>query len=296
MQSTLRIEIARATLKGEDRRLFDEYLAANREIALQLFDDAPQIRLAALQRVALKPDSGAGVLLALKVNDADAYVAEAALDSAMRLKDTVVARCLTHYVQSIAEALGTGFFGANDQDAAAVSAQYVRRAIEVIGAAKYTPAAPAIASALLALGRSPYSGSGFFELPPVAEALANLGDRKAAAALMHFLDKPGLSRVAPLGPGKSLSLTIGDEILLMFCKLYDQKPAEFGLSANETGAFGYLDEDTRAEGHRKFRLWYREHGEPLPTSQPATWTPGDAPKIAPAPTSQPAEPAKKDAP
>ena len=295
VQAAIRVELARVALDGPDRKLFDDYARDNRELVAQLFDDSQQIRFAAVKRLPLKPDSGAGVFIALKVNDSDGDVAEAALESALRLKDTVVARCLTHYVRSVAEALRTGFFGPDNQDAAAISAQYVRRSIEVIGAAKYREAAPVVAEALLQLGKSPYAMPGFFELPPIAEALANLGDRRAAGVMLAFLDHAGSSRVAPLGPGRMLTITVGDEILLMLCRLYDQKPPDFGMLTSEAGVSGYADDDARQEGHRKFRIWYREHGEP-PTSQPAAWPAGRPPADAPQPASRSTAPLKKDGP
>lgn len=268
-QSVLRLELARVSLREPDRKLLDEFTRSQRALVEQLFSDAPALRLAAVRRIPLKPDSGAGVLLALKVNDADGDVAEAALDSALRLRDEVVARSLVHYVRSATQAIAGGYYGPQDSDTAAVVARFVRMSIEVIGAARYREGVPDVVAAVRVLARTPFAAPGFFELPPIAAALAELGDRRAAPVLMELLDQTGSSRVVSLGPGRLATVTVGDEMLLALLRLYERPPADFGFQANDAGALAFPDEDTRVEGHRRFRLWHRENAPATPESQPA---------------------------
>lgn len=268
VQAAIRIQIARASLAEVDRKLFDDFAQSNRELVEQLFADDPEARLSALRRIPLKPLSGAGVCIAIKVNDYDGDVADAALGAALQLKDVVVARCLAHYVESATAALKAGFFGPQDQDTAAVVASFVRRCIEVMGAAQFRDGVPVAAEALRQLGRSAYASPGFFELPPVAQALAAMGDKRATAALLDFLDHGGSSRHLPLAAGQMLTVTVGDEMLLALLQLHGQSPKDFGMTASGNGAFGYASDEARHDGHRRFRLWLREQGE-TPASAPA---------------------------
>ncbi|MBK8913653.1 MAG: hypothetical protein IPM64_03460 [Phycisphaerales bacterium] len=268
-QSVLRLELARVSLRDADRKLLDDFARGQRPLVEQLFADSPSLRLAAVRRIPLKPDSGAGVLLALKVNDADGDVAEAALESALRLRDEVVARSLVHYVRSATQAIADGFYGPQDSDTAAVVARFVRMSIEVIGAARYREGVPDVITAVRTLAKTPFATPGFFELPPIAAALAELGDRRAAPVLIELLDQTGSSRVVSLGPGRLATVTIGDEVLLSLLRLYEQPPADYGFQSNDAGALAFLDDDARVEGHRRFRLWHRENAPAAPESQPA---------------------------
>src|SRR5262247_2664486 len=90
LSAAMRIRLTRADLPEEDRRLFDQFARAYPDLMRQLFHDQVRVRAAAVQQIPLDPDTGAGVLIARRVDDEDENVAAAALDIAMKLRDKVV--------------------------------------------------------------------------------------------------------------------------------------------------------------------------------------------------------------
>ncbi|MBN2445795.1 MAG: hypothetical protein JXO22_03670, partial [Phycisphaerae bacterium] len=78
----LRICLHRLNLPVEDRTLFDEYCRQHPELVEELYADQPEQRIAALKRVALEPETGAGVLIVAKIDDWDSGVSDEAFNIA----------------------------------------------------------------------------------------------------------------------------------------------------------------------------------------------------------------------
>src|SRR5262245_49044777 len=142
LSAALRIRLTRADLPEEDRKLFDQFAKQYPDLMRQLFHDQVRVRAAAVQQIPLDPDSGAGVLIARRVDDEDESVATAALDVAMKLRDKVVARNLNRWVKDVVATLRSGHYGPADSEVKMTLAIFAQRAMRVIMAARYTDAYP----------------------------------------------------------------------------------------------------------------------------------------------------------
>jgi hypothetical protein len=274
LAGALRMRVFRADLPAEDRRLFDGFSAAYAELVQRLFDDNYRVRMAAVLQIPLEPDTGAGVLIAAKVNDEDEDVAKAALTVAAKLHDAAVARNLTRYVHDATATIAAGFYGPAQQDIARTVALLVWESIRIIGEAGCTESVPTLADALRFFGRSTYWDH--YQRSEAMRVLGRLEDARAAPLLLEFLDDATLLRVQTDREGQRVSETVGDVALLSLLRIYKLKPQDFGLriASPQEDFGGYASEEARHEGHRAFRIWHQRHagsaavGVPGATSQP----------------------------
>lgn len=260
ISAALRVRIFRSALEGPDADLFDAFQQRYPELVRQLFDDDYRRRIAALRQLPLERDTGVGVLVAAKVDDYDAEVANVAFEVAARLNDAVLARGLARYVRDATEAVRGGLYGPAEEDIVIVLTKYVRESIRSIGAAEYRAAAPIVADALRFHARGKYRG--VFEPEVAIDALARLGDPAAAPALLEFLDDDAPLRSHAPAPGKLATEVVGDRALRSVLQLFGLDRARFGMfvAQLESGEFaGFLDDQARQKARREFRIWYRDH-------------------------------------
>ncbi len=272
LDRALRMRIYRLDLPAVDRTLFDRFARAYPELTLRAFDTNYRVRLAAVHHIPLEPDTGAGVLIAAKVNDEDEDVATAALKVALRLHDRVVARNLTRYIRDATATVASGYYGPENQDLAAAVATIVFHAVEVIGKADFDRGAGDVVAALRYFGRSKYWDIN--QRTRTIEVLGRLGDRGATGTLIDFLDDPAEHRWDRPERGPRIVQTVGDAALLALVRIYGLDPGRFGMrvSARNPDLAGYPTPETRAAGHRAFRVWYAAHrgggAASRPVSQP----------------------------
>lgn len=272
ISAALRVRIFRSTLEGSDADLFDAFQGRYPELVRQLFDDDYRRRIAALRQLPLERDTGVGVLVAAKVDDYDAEVADAAFEVASRLNDAALARGLTRYVRDATEAIRNGLYGPAEEDIVIVLTKYVRESIRAIGAAEHRDAAPIVADALRFHTRGKYRG--VFEPEVAIDALARLGDPATAPALLEFLDDDAPLRSHAAAPGRLATEVLGDRALRSLLQLFGLDLDQFGMFVTqlESGEFaGFLDDPARQKARREFRIWLRDHAEPSGArTQPAS--------------------------
>ncbi len=276
IERELRLQVVRLDLPPEDRRLVDEFARRHPGLTRELFDASYRVRLAAVRRVPLEPDSGAGVLLAAKVNDDDEDVIHAALQRAARLHDRVVARNLVRYVAGATAAVESGYFGAENRDLAGAVATIVFKSIRVIGLCGWRAGAPTVRAALDYFGHSPC-----WDIHQRAETiriLGELGDRSVAPSLYAFIDDPSPHRWRYEADDTRAGQTVGDAALFALCRLYDLQPQRFGLlTAEDDPTFaGYRRDKHRQAGHAAFRRWYQRE-RPAAASRPRSPANGKQP-------------------
>jgi hypothetical protein len=260
VHAALRLRLARLTLPEEDRTLLDAFVRRQPTLVESLFADDPEVRLAAVQRIPLEPNTAAGVLLALKLDDWDFTVADAAVESAGRLRDPVLGRNVARRVRQYVDMLG-------GEPAAAQEAVYHLALIAHLG--RFAPlagadtddGAAAVLAALELLSRSPLRA----ELGGVGSvALAAGGTRREAAvpALLALLEDESMHRMLPsLDDGRSPLQTVGDAALLALLHIYDLPPAAFGLRAAgpEWSDHAFRTPEDRRHGVERFRQWHAEN-------------------------------------
>ncbi|MBU0638759.1 MAG: hypothetical protein KKB50_07840 [Planctomycetes bacterium] len=259
LNAALRIRLVRLDLPEAERKLLDEFAAHYPELVERLFDDDWRRRLAAVQQIPVEPGTGASVLVVLKVNDADADVAEAALDSAAALADEVVVRGLTRFVHDATEALRTGYYGPHEQDVAMVVSLYIARSIEILGQTKASASVPVIVAATRYLARSPYGV--VFDLPKAADALAQIGEEEAVPVLLEFLGQRRVHVHQRVDRKTLLTQTEGDAVLLSILRIYRLPPEQFGLQTGPPpqSVAGFPDHAAQQAGHEAFLRWHEEN-------------------------------------
>jgi len=272
LNGALRMRIFRMDLPPEDRSLFDRFAAAYPELVERAFDDHYAVRRAAVLQIPLEPNTGAGVLIAGKVNDEDEDVATAALSVAGKLRDAVVARNLTRYIADATGAVAAGLYGPEQQDIARTVALLVLESMKVVAGAKAADSVPALAQALSFFGRSRYWDH--YQRSEAIRALGGLGDRRATAVLLEFLDDPSPVRTQADENGQRVTEAVGDVALLCLLRLYELNPQDFGLivSPPDRDLAGFASDEARREGHRAFRIWYDQRTDKLKTEQAAPAT------------------------
>ena len=276
LTGALRVRVFRIDLPPEDRALFDTFAKSYPELVQRLFDGNWRLRKAAVHQIPLEPNTGAGVLIAAKVDDEDDDVAAAALEMAAKLHDPIVARNLTRYIRDATETIRSGFYGPEDQEIAATVAIFACRSIRAVAAARQDESAPAVVDAVRFFAHSRYWDP--YQRSEALRALGILGDRRGGDLLLEFLDDPSPLRWQPGPNNERLIETAGDVALLSLLRVYQLKPEDFGLRVvPEQGDFaGYPDKTSRHDGHEAFRIWYEQHAAessapPRPaTSQPAS--------------------------
>lgn len=283
----LRMRVARIDLPDVDKKLFDDFVAKYPLVAKRLFDDNARVRLAAVQQVPLDPNTGSGLMLALRTEDDDTSVYETALAIIGKLRDTVSARALTRSLANITKSLESQTETELDTDlelreGVGVIAQ---RAILEITKAKYKDGLPTIIDAVRYLA-VPKRGRWFEHLvPPVLLSLADFNDEQVVPLLVALLDDPRPGEIRSPGIGTIVAQTVGDAAFLSLLRLYGLDPARFGMVTTEGdhGITGFSDDGSRQAARGHFRKWMsenaskpREQRTPLapmtPTSKPAAAT------------------------
>lgn len=271
LDGALRTRVFRLDLPAEDLALFDQFAAAYPDLTRRAFDGNYRVRIAAVHDIPLEPDSGAGVLLAAKVNDEDSEVAQAALAAAARLHDRVVARNLTRYIRDATATVKSGFYGSTDQDLALVVSIIVYEAIKIIADADQNDALPDIIAGLSFFGRSAYWDES--QRADVLRILGRLGDPRADPVVLSFVDDARNLRHQRLDNGKRITETVGDVAARALMRIHKLQPEEFGMAIAKADPelVGYFDDDARRAGHRALLVWRQQHAtsQPAPASQPA---------------------------
>ncbi len=263
LHAALRVRLMRADLPGEDRELLDSFMKTHATLVERLFDDDPRVRLAAVRQIPLTRDSGAGVLLARKADDADGEVAEAALEAAAELADGVTARGLARYATGAIAALQGGVYGADQQEIATVVALFASRCVLVMGQVADRQSLPAAIDAARYLIASPYRE--IVEVEPLLHALSQFQDERVAPLLLELLDESQLVRTTPDPAGRAAVQTVGDAALWNLLKLYGLKPDALRMFTPEQPPrfAGFFSDADRALAVQAFRIWQRANaGKP----------------------------------
>ena len=259
LTGALRMRVFRLDLPPDERVLYDVFAESYPQLCERLFDGDWRVRRAALQQIPLEPNTGAGVLIAAKVDDEDEMVATAALRAAAQLRDPVVTRNLTRFIQDATDAIRADLYGPEDQDIALTLALFVHSSLGIVASVPTAENIPVIIGAIQFFTHArywdPQRHAAAFHI------LGQLRDKRGTPILISRLDDPSFMRWQTGENKERLTETLGDVALLNLVRLYDLKPETFGLRAlPDRGDFaGYPDEDSRQKGHRAFRIWHEEH-------------------------------------
>jgi hypothetical protein len=284
----LRMRVARMDLPEVDRKLFDDFAEKYPLVARRLFDDNARIRLAAVQQVPLDPNSGAGVMLAIRTEDDDTSVYETALAAIGKLRDPVAARGLTRSVARITKGLQAEPETSQDTDLELREGYGViaQRAILEIAKAKYADGLPTVIEAVryFAVARR----GRWFEhmVAPAILSLVEFKDEQVVPLLVTLLDDPRAAEMRSPGVGSIVAQTVGDAAFLALQKLYGLESARFGMvtTEGESGITGFTDDGSRQAARQHLRKWMSENAAKpretrtpppsmTPTSQPAATQP-----------------------
>ena len=295
LSAALRIRLARADLPEEDRKLFDQFARAYPDLMRQLFHDQVRVRAAAVQQIPLDPDSGAGVLIARRVDDEDETVAVAALEVAMKLRDKVVARNLNRWVKDVVATLRSGHYGPGDSEVKLALAIFAQRAMRVIMAAGYSEAFPDLLEAFRFFASAGAERWHPDMIAAVAMAFGELGDERAIPLLTALMDDPRLAELRSPAAGSLVAQTVGDGAFLALLRLLGFEPSKFGMTQTpgESGIAGFSDDGTRQAARQHLRQWMAENltkpraqrtaPGPLPAgARPAATQPASQPATLPA--------------
>ncbi len=267
---TVHYRLYRASLAKTDRVALDRAHASDPVLIENLFHADPRVRSAALDRVPPRPNSMAGLLIAAKVHDWDADVADRALELARRLSsDPALQRGLSHFAQEALKILRSPErIGANP-DVAIVYADFLNRATAIVSISASEAQAPLLAETLETLGQPTFRPF-FHDILAVVDRLGEVGDETVAPLLLAFLDDPQprlLSRPAGKAP---ITQTVGDAALLALLRIYELDPEPLGFApANAPDApRGFDDDGKRQKAHFAFRAWM-ERNASLPRDERA---------------------------
>lgn len=273
--AVLKIRLVRADLATTDRELFDKLLRDDPELVEHLFDDDPDVRIDAVRRIPLEPNSGAGVALTIKMSDPDYNVAEAAIEAAERLRDPVLLRGLRHFIGEATKVAKSGIYGVNQPDLVLALTQRVRPCVKILGDAQYADALPELLDAMRIFWRRELRN--MYEVPIVFDALARIGDERAIPHLLEFINEPELYLTQHIAGNRMAKQTVGDAALLAIIRIYKLKPEDFGfyIDAPPSTFIGFVEQSNRDDAQRALALWRRDNAEKPPAerkppaSQPA---------------------------
>lgn len=275
LMARLKIRLARADLSEADRPLYDKFVADEPDLIEKLFDDDADVRQDAVRRIPLEPNSGSGVLLAIKIGDPDSNVAGIAIEAAERLRDDVLLRGLRHFISEATIAAKSGIFGANQGNYILTLEDRVRKCIKIIGDSKYSEALPELLETRRVLWRRELRN--VYQIPVLFDALARIGDERAVEPLLEFVTEPELYLTQHITGNRQAQQTVGDTALLAIIRIYKQKPEDFGfyVDAPPSTFVGFIENSDRDAAQRAFAIWRRENGDKPPaerkppTTQPA---------------------------
>jgi hypothetical protein len=266
----LRYRVARLNLPPADLKLLDQMHAGNPTLVENAFHDSEEQRLAALRRVPLQPDSGAGVLLALKVEDASMAVRDTALELAARLGDDVVARNLARQTRRWLDLLKGDAFSPEEKVAYSILfAEWIRQGAQIVASAGNPELAPPFIEALtfFTAADRPARLIQFDQFAgDLALALGELGNPAAQPVLEELVtyDRPYRQRAVP--DFGLVSQTVGDAAMLAILRLHDAEPEDFRFMRVQAGEnfWGFDSQATRAAALIQFREWLTTHSPPTP--------------------------------
>lgn len=280
MHAALRIGLFRANLPAEDVALFDDFRRVYPELTDELFDIAFPVRMAALRRVPLEARTGAGLMIAARVDDEDETVANEAVELALKLADPVVARALARYLKDVMGAMRAGVYGPGDQDVALALALLAHNCVRVIGKSGDQAHTPLLLDAITFFNKS-----GLWNAMPrheTLEALGELRDPRAAPLLAGFAFSNRFVRMRRLDEEKSVTQKLGDVAMRATILSLGGDPAAFDFEPTTLadGFPAFLNDSEREAARTKFRAWLTERGVAMDAdageeAAPAPATPGD---------------------
>lgn len=253
LSAELRVRLLRLDVPAEDRALLDAFVADNEELVLRLFDDNYRARQAAVQQVPLARNSGAGVVLAAKVNDEDEDVAITALEAALKLADPVVARGLRRYVRDATDAVRTRQLPNMERELLEALGRLVSESIKVLGEARDADSVSTIIEAVDFFTEANLWNERS-SLVDAIQALEKIGDRHATPALLKLVARPLPMQRREI-EGKSVTQTLGDLAMLAAARLNDIPPSELNMIAPPGDATfaGFAGDEARAAAQKLLR-------------------------------------------
>ncbi|MCA9244201.1 MAG: hypothetical protein KDA32_09615 [Phycisphaerales bacterium] len=277
MHAALRIGLYRANLPPEDAALFDDFCRVYPDLTYELFDISFQVRMAALRRVPLEARTGAGLMMAARVDDEDEDVASEAVALALKLADPVVARALSRYLKDVIDTMKAGVYGPGDQDIAMTLALLAHQCVRVIGKSREKEHTPLLLEAI-----SYFVGAGLWNAMPLDEALGAVGqlrDPRAAQLLANYAFSNRFVRMRRLSEEASATQTLGDVAMYGVILALDGDPAVFGFEPTTLadGFPAFPNDSAREAARLKFRQWLAEKGiSPGDNPVPEPTAPGGA--------------------
>lgn len=269
----LRLRLFRAQLEPADQARLDQILARERPLLEALFHDDDRVRLAALDRIPLEPDTAAGLLIVAKLNDDSLDVIERALAKARALHDASVLRGLRRFTRAALDELPYASAKLEEIEFAIVLGTYLENAAAVLAEFGTADDAPLITEVIEAIS-TPSFRPFLQSLNPILDSLGRIGDERVAPTLLTYLGDETLQTLARLPNGSTVSRSTGDAALLALARIYGIPPEALGfVSADPKDlAKGFTDGDRRARAHLAFRKWFDENGR-LPRDQRAPLAP-----------------------
>ncbi|MBN2447652.1 MAG: hypothetical protein JXO22_13040, partial [Phycisphaerae bacterium] len=109
----------------------------------------------------------------------------------------------------------------------------------------------------------PERRSHLVEYGVLAHALGRLGDERATPLLIELLADRGVHRAFPQGQGKLAVQTVGDAALIALLRIYDLKPATFGLICGSEPWLqcGFDTPAARELAHRTLLEWLKQNAD-----------------------------------
>lgn len=289
LSAALRLKLARVDLPPADRELFDSFIKAYPELSRRLFHDRYTDREEALQQIPLDANTGAGVMLALRVDDEEESVAFTALKLAKKLKDPVVARGLARYVRNVVAAVDAGQYGPADGDLQMTLGLLVLGAMDVLAETRDPAAIPDVLAAFRCFSKSAPNRWMAGSVASAAQRLGRMADERAAATLAILFDDPRVAESRSPAAGTMIVQTVGDAAMLGVLDIYSLKPDVLGMSkVGDPAIWGFADDGTRQAARRQLRIWI-ELNAAKPAAERAAFTPLAASKPAAVPATQPVE-------
>jgi hypothetical protein len=269
----LRFQLAKAKFDEADRARLDRIYVRERRLVEELFHDDDRVRMAALERIPLEPDTPAGLLLAAKLFDDNAEVMDRALARATELHDASVLRGVRRLCDEVLIELQTPPADSDEVVAAIVLGTFLERGAMILATHGDAQDAALVTRVLDRIGGRAFRPY-LQHLPEILDGMGRIGDEACVPTLMTFLDDGTVRLLPRLGEDKPVMRTAGDAALLAVIRIYGLKPAAFGFVSSKADAVeqGFLNAEDRSRAHLAFRKWYEENAN-KPKDQRAAFTP-----------------------
>lgn len=281
MSANLRARLVRSRLDAEDQVRFDRVFAQQRGLIEELFHDDDRLRLAAIDRIPLEPDSLAGVLLVAKLDDDSAEVIDKALTMARELHDASVLRGARRFSRELLDEVQHAPTDLAEAEAAIVCGTFLDQCGALL--AEYGNAQDAgLVAEILDRLADPRLQPFLMHVDKTLAGMGRIGTERAAASLVHYLEHQQV-RVLPRRENDPMMIrTAGDTALLSLLSIYGLSPDSLGFvkSGPAPGEWGFRDAETRQRAHLAFRSWYqanRDRPKPERETFPALTAPAGNP-------------------